>query len=178
MPDKRALRAELRARLAALDADYISESNEAIFQKVLSLPQYLSTMRIFAYCSIGREVDTHTIIRHALSVGKTVCLPVVIGKEMAFYPVSEETVFQKGPFGIPQPAPFCRPEHPRQGDLMLMPGLSFTRSGERLGQGGGYYDRYLAVHPINAIGLCRRAMLSESLPTEAHDRRAAFVVTD
>lgn len=178
MPDKRALRAELRARLAALDADYISESDETIFQKVISLPQYLCAMRIFAYCSIGREVGTHAIIRHALSVGKTVCLPVVIGKEMVFYPVTEETAFQKGPFGIPQPTPSLRPEHPLQGDLMLMPGLSFTRSGERMGQGGGYYDRYLAAHEIYTVGLCRRAMLSESLPTQAHDRRADFVITD
>ena len=178
MPDKCALRAELRAKLAALDTDYISKSNEAIFQKVISLPLYQSAQRIFVYFSIGREVDTHAIIRHALSVGKTVCLPVVIGKEMAFYPVTEKTAFQKGPFGIPQPTPSLCPEHPRQGDLMLMPGLSFTRSGERIGQGGGYYDRYLAAQNVFTVGLCFREMISDKLPLDPHDRCADLVVTD
>ena len=178
MTDKAALRARLRARLAVLDAHCIAEGNEAIFRRVIALPQYEHAARIFAYCSIGREVDTHAIIRHALAAGKTVFLPVVAGKEMAFYPVTAETAFESGPFGIPQPATSLPCAYPEPGDLMLMPGLSFTAAGERLGQGGGYYDRYLEIHPAATVGLCRKDMLSETLPTEAHDLRADLVITD
>jgi len=179
MIDKRLLRAELRARLAALDAEYITEGSKAIFQNVISLPQYQSAQRIFAYCSIGREVETHNIIRHALASGKALFLPVVLDREtMAFYPCEDLSALRRGPFGIPQPIPSGAPEIPLPGDLMLLPGVSFTRSGARLGQGGGYYDRYLAAQNVFTVGLCFREMISDKLPLDPHDRCADLVVTD
>ena len=63
-------------------------------------------------------------------------------------------------------------------DLILVPGLCFDRLGYRLGQGGGYYDRYLAGYAGATVGLCRRAVLQEAVPREAHDRPVDLVVTD
>ena len=69
---------------------------------------------------------------------------------------------------------------PRVPDVVLVPGLAFTRTGERLGQGGGWYDRFLPrVRPgCTAIGLAFDEQVVAELPTEPHDRRLDALVTD
>jgi len=82
-----------------------------------------------------------------------------------------------GPFGIPQPA---RPRwiSARQIDLVIVPGLAFDRLGDRLGRGGGHYDRLLAGCRCPAIGIAPDAFLLDRLPAEPHDRRMDGIVTD
>ena len=65
-------------------------------------------------------------------------------------------------------------------DLILVPGLAFTKDGARLGRGGGYYDRLLASLPprTRRIGVCFAAQLVAVLPTEPHDQRVERVVTE
>lgn len=86
-----------------------------------------------------------------------------------------ETDLEDGPFGLRQPtgaAPTVKP------DALFVPLVAFTDIGERLGQGGGHYDRWLAAHPDTiAIGLGWDCQLVEQLPMEDHDRRLHAVVT-
>jgi 5-formyltetrahydrofolate cyclo-ligase len=65
-------------------------------------------------------------------------------------------------------------------DVVIVPGLAFTSDGERLGQGGGWYDRFLAVRRGDciAIGVGFREQLLDALPTEDHDVVLDVVVTD
>lgn len=65
-------------------------------------------------------------------------------------------------------------------DLVLVPGLAFTPAGERLGQGGGWYDRFLPRLRADAVsmGVCFREQVVESLPVEPHDARLDLVVAD
>lgn len=87
----------------------------------------------------------------------------------------EESDLEIGPFGLMQPlgsAPGAIP------DVLFVPLLGFTQGGERLGQGGGHYDRWLAEHPGTvAIGLAWDAQLVGELPAEAHDAPMDAVVT-
>ena len=98
--------------------------------------------------------------------------------------------------GEPQTAPFidwCRtqgklvvlPEDdpvpsPTSVDVVIVPGTAFTTAGDRLGQGGGWYDRFLhGIRPdCVTIGVCFEPQLVESLPTEPHDARTHLVATD
>ena len=80
-----------------------------------------------------------------------------------------------GPHGIAQPAADAEALVP---DVVFAPLLAFTAQGERLGQGGGHYDHWLAAHPDTlAIGLAWDAQLVDELPTEPHDRALDAVVT-
>lgn len=65
-------------------------------------------------------------------------------------------------------------------DLILVPGLAFTETGERLGRGGGFYDRLFAQPELTAvkIGLCFDAQLVPDLPSESHDRTVDVVITE
>ena len=82
---------------------------------------------------------------------------------------------QPGPFGVLQPmddSPVVAPS------VVFVPLLAFTSAGERLGQGGGHYDRWLEAHPATAaVGLAWDTQLAETLPIESHDRRLDAVVT-
>ncbi|MGY6551714.1 MAG: 5-formyltetrahydrofolate cyclo-ligase [Erythrobacter sp.] len=80
-----------------------------------------------------------------------------------------------GPFGMMQPHASAEPVRP---DAVFVPLVGFTAAGERLGQGGGHYDRWLAEHPrVLAIGLAWDVQLCDTLPTEPHDRRLDAVIT-
>ncbi|MBD2842019.1 5-formyltetrahydrofolate cyclo-ligase [Erythrobacter rubeus] len=82
---------------------------------------------------------------------------------------------EAGPFDIAQPRPDAREVLP---DVLFVPLIGFTASGERLGQGGGHYDRWLAEHPGRiAIGLAWDAQLCDALPTEPHDIALDAVIT-
>ena len=82
---------------------------------------------------------------------------------------------EHGPFGLLQPsadAPICHPQ------LLFVPLVGFTEDGRRLGQGGGFYDRYLAKHPQSiAIGLAWDVQLIEDLPSEEHDMPMRAIIT-
>ncbi|GAB4014115.1 MAG: hypothetical protein Fur0010_11770 [Bdellovibrio sp.] len=62
--------------------------------------------------------------------------------------------------------------------LILVPGLGFSRDGERLGRGKGYYDRYLSQFNGLKIGICFEEMLLKKIPSESHDVKVDFVVSD
>lgn len=82
---------------------------------------------------------------------------------------------EKGPFGLRQPSTKAALLTP---DVLFVPLIGFTASGDRLGQGGGHYDRWLAEHPgCMAIGLAWDAQLCDALPTEPHDVVLDAVVT-
>ena len=87
----------------------------------------------------------------------------------------DDTDLEVGPFGVMQPqakAPLSEPQ------VVFVPLVGFTRQGERLGQGGGHYDRWLAARPgVMAIGLGWDCQLVDSLPMEAHDQNLDAVVT-
>ena len=111
---------------------------------------------------------TGEILRRALADGKALALPKVCGREMRFVAVRDLSTLAPGAMGIPEP-----PDEPAAGDeraLILMPGLAFDKSGHRVGYGGGYYDRYLARHPLHTlIALCYDFQLVDAIDRAEHD---------
>ncbi len=71
-----------------------------------------------------------------------------------------------------------RPVELAPDDLLLLPGVAFTRSGARLGRGGGHYDRLLRAIPAAAFGLAFELQIESALPLEPHDQRVRAVVTE
>ena len=176
--DKRAYRAAVRARIAALDAGYIASSDAGITARLLSLPEYTAAGTLFIYASVGREVDTKGIIESAVEDGKRVCLPRTgSGGEMDFADISAGLHVAR--YGIPEPDGSLPALEPGREDVIIVPAVCCDRSGARLGQGGGYYDRYLARYPdAVTVCLCRERLLSEKVPVEWNDVRPGYVITE
>ena len=108
---------------------------------------YRNCGRLFAFMSLAREPDTKEIITEALCTGKEVAIPKCRKNQtLGFYLIDSISDVTEGLYGINEPFR-CDADHeacPENGDLILIPGLAFDRSGNRIGYGKGYYDRYLS----------------------------------
>lgn len=132
------------------------------------------------YRASGEEAPAASYARFFFERGHELALPRFTsrGEPMEFARFAdtfEEEDLETGPFGLLQPfadAPVMVP------DVVIVPLVGFTADGERLGQGGGHYDRWLADHPDTlAIGLAWDCQLVDDLPNEPHDQPLAAVVT-
>ena len=126
------------------------------------------------------EAPATSYAKFFLEYGHEIALPRFAGggapMEFArFADPFEGEDLEEGPFGLMQPsseAPSMQPA------VLLVPLVGFTDDGERLGQGGGHYDRWLEAHPETvAIGMAWDCQKCDRLPVEAHDRRLHAVVT-
>lgn len=177
--DKKELRKRIRSAIREMDSAERERSDDAIFKTVSALPEFKAARTVFAYFSVNGEVDTHRLIRAAAESGKRVALPVVLGDGQMYFAAAECELSAGAFYGIPEPGPDAERVEPENGDIIIVPALCFDRQGYRLGQGGGYYDRWLELHPeLFSVGLCRERFLQDSVPREAHDMRVRCVVTE
>lgn len=104
------------------------------------------------------------------------CLP---GRQLRFHQVQDPGQdMEPGALGILAPAAHTPSVGPEEIDLLVVPGVAFTRTGERLGYGGGYYDRYLPrCTRAQIVALAFSEQLADTLPSEAHDLRIPTIIT-
>jgi len=168
--DKAALRARMRACRASADP-LLSERACA---RILALEEYKNTQTVLLYHSVGGEVDTIQLIDRMKSDGRQVCLPAITGK--GILEARRIDCLVPGAYGIPCPeGPVVQPE---EIDLIVVPGLAFDKSCHRLGQGGGYYDRYLPKCRGTTIGLAFDCQVVDDLPLEDHDIQLDLLATE
>ena len=177
---KKKLREKIRAQIRAFSPEEKARSDARIFRAVLSLPLYQRAKVIFVYVSLDWEIDTHALIKEALSSGKTVAVPKCLpGGRMEVYRLDDFHQLKAQTLGILEPEEGADKIAEERLELALIPCLSCTKDGIRLGQGGGYYDRFLAGKKrLFKLALCRESLLSKNLPCEAHDIRMDAVLTE
>ena len=126
------------------------------------------------------EAPAASYARHLMENGHTIALPRIEGLDepMQFRVHTDpygESDLVEGPMGIMQPAAEAQVLEP---EVLFMPLLGFTETGQRIGQGGGFYDRWLADHPDTlAIGLAWDVQRVDTLPVEEHDMPLTAIVT-
>ena len=178
--EKNRLREYYRQCRRTLSPEEKLVSDAAITEQFLNSELYRRCSKLYLYISLPAEVDTWEILHAALHDGKIVAAPVCEeNHRMTFYRIRREEDLISGSYGIREPdGSCCAVEHPDDQSLCVVPGFSFTPSGFRLGYGGGYYDRWLAVFPGVAVGLCRERWLAEDLPADLFDLPVQAVVTE
>jgi len=176
METKPQLRARMRRVRAAIPdrAERVGSLTTAVLDRCAGI----GTGTVMAFVGIGNEPDTGALIDALLAGGFRVVLPRVVGEEIVAAEHESGRVLTTGAFGIPEPAGAA--VDPREIDVVLVPGLAFTRDGRRLGQGGGFYDRLLPQlrGDCLTIGICFAEQIVADLATEPHDRIVDVVVTD
>lgn len=183
---KGAVRQELRARRASLTQEERDEADLLIMAGVLGSTEYARTDLLLSYLSFEDEVATRRIVRHALDLGKEVALPRCEGSQVIrWYLVEDLDGLVRSSLGIEEPDPaICTELSSRDLEraLALVPGLAFDRQGQRIGYGGGFYDRFLAGFRGRSMGLCRESSLFEDLCElgiiDEHDVAVDIVMTD
>lgn len=176
---KKALRAQLREALAELSEEERAESDRILLERFLAHPKLAQAQTVLLYYGVGTEIHTAPLIDALLAQGKTVCLPRCLpGHKLQAHRITGEADLVPDRYQIPAPRPDA-PEVAREDiDLILVPGLCFDSRGTRLGQGGGYYDRYLEDYEGATIGLCREDFFQISLPREPLDVWVQTVLTE
>ena len=167
--DKKELRRRIREQKRAMTPEQIDLRSGALAEKFYACAQYQKAKTIYGYLPYNQEVRTVPMLERALADGKKVAVPKVYGDEMKFIYMTDLTLTKKSDMGIPEPIA----DGPVGDDptaLVLMPGLAFTEKGDRMGYGGGYYDKFLAQEPNHpTVALCYGFQMVESLPTQDHD---------
>ena len=132
------------------------------------------------YAATADEAPAQSYGRFFHEAGHRVALPWFAAREAAmtfrtWASPHVDALLERGPYGMAQPFGDAEEVAP---DLLFVPLIGFTANGQRLGQGGGHYDHWLADHPeVPAIGLAWDAQLVDHLPLETHDRSLRAVVT-
>lgn len=182
--EKTYLRAVLKAARQTMAPSRVSALSREVQDRLLAsgLPDAYPTLVLYA--AAGNEVATDALLAFALRSGKVVLFPRldVDRGEMELGRFRESVGLVRGAFGIAEPpsqADDVRPENLGPA-LVVTPGVAFSARGERLGRGGGHYDRLLSRLDSQAItvGLAYSFQLLESLPQSGTDRRLNFVITE
>lgn len=175
MTDKKQLRKELITKRKKMTDEEFSNKSLSICNRLLNNSQYLKSKVIYCYYSVNKEVDLLPFIKQALEDGKIIAFPKVKGQNMDFFEVKSLEELEPGYFDIPEP-PETTPAP--KGDLIIVPGVAFSKKGERLGYGGGFYDRFLEHHKVYTIGVAYDFQIMNSLPTEEHDMKLNEIISN
>jgi len=175
---KAALRSELRAQRTALDARHRARE-QAHIERVLAerLPPQAHQI-VASYAALSDEVCVDAW--HALwwAAGLPVWLPRVVGPGvLSWHPVTDPAHLIRGAYGIREPDALRVPAAPLPPlATVVVPGIGFTRDGWRLGQGGGFYDRVLAAHSGQTVGIAFACQRVAEVPHGEHDYRVHEVL--
>lgn len=161
-----------------LNSDLRNKFSQEINNKVLNNTFYKKAKSIFCFIGFGSEVNTIGIIEDSLSNGKKVYVPRVRNKEMKVIRIDSLDNLKPGVFGILEPEEGV--ELKGDCDLILMPGVAFTKEGKRLGYGAGYYDKYLAQYNRDTlkIAIAYSIQVIDFIPTEIYDKTVDYIVTE
>ncbi|MDR2465691.1 MAG: 5-formyltetrahydrofolate cyclo-ligase [Streptococcaceae bacterium] len=166
---------ELKSFPAASKKKMELEISKILFQH----PAWLSARTVALTLSLPFEFSTEEIMRHAWAEGKRVVVPIPrYDYSMKFVPFAEGDPLSQSAFGIWEPLD-------KEGiqkseiDLILVPVLAITRVGDRLGFGGGFFDRYLADYQGTTLSLVLpfQILPPSAFPVEATDKQIQIVIT-
>jgi len=172
--DKGTVRRRLVAARAAMSGSSRKEAGRLIRDHVLEMPEVAAAGTIAAYYSVGTEPDTRSLVFALWKRGSYVVLPVLLPDgDLDWASYEGPDSLAPGPRGLLQPAePVRGTGTVARADVVLVPALAVDRNGQRLGRGGGSYDRALdRVGPqVPTIALLYDSELLPSVPAEEHDR--------
>ena len=167
--DKQALRRQIRQQKRAMTQQQIEDASHRLGELFAASELYKNAKTIYGYLPYNQEVRTVPMLQKALDDGKRVAVPKCYGDEMRFIYLEDLSQVDCGYCGIPEPIA----DEPVADDptaLVLMPGLAFTERGDRMGYGGGFYDKFLAAEPNHpTLALCYAFQMVEHIPTEDYD---------
>lgn len=178
--EKLKLRKELLEKRNALGDAEGKEKSLAICGRLISLPEYVNAEYIFSYIPVRHEVDIIPILEKAFLMGKRVAVPRCLDKNghMDFFEIWSFGDLENGAFNIPEPKMSCPKVEVKNG-VMLIPGVGFDKQKNRLGYGGGYYDRFIGISEgVCYIAPAYELQVTEMLPVEEHDRKVDKIVTE
>ncbi len=176
------IRKQVLAWRRQMEPEELERLGNLIASKILQSEWYQQAHCVHCFYGVTAkgEIPTVQIIQHAIDAGKVLAMPKVTDSEggMIHTRVEDPGLLQPGPWGIPEPA--GTEEVPVEDiDLILVPGLAADCSGNRIGYGKGYYDRFLGqARRAVKVMLVPEKFIFDQIPAEDHDVPVDLIVTD
>lgn len=181
--EKKELRKQLLAQRELFSDAQIGEISGVIFEKVKKMECFKKAQTIMIYVTFGKELQTGDFIKYCISEGKRVATPICNNDRTMI--LAHTTAFPEGfvptKMGIPEiPRETAVAIDPQELDIIITPGLAFTLDGDRIGYGGGFYDRLFEILPQKTILLCPAFddFILESLPVGPYDKKVDMVISE
>ncbi len=176
---KQQIRAVLAAKRKALNFQWQEDASADIIEKFLIQDVFKSAKIIGLYKAISGEVSLEPLFSSCWNLGKQTCIPVFNASSQIYEmaEITESTDFRAGHYGIQEPiSPSIIPLE--QIDLIIVPGVAFDLLGNRLGRGGGYYDRMLDKYNGIAAAVAYDFQIIPLVPTDPHDKPVNYIITE
>ncbi|HEX9652998.1 MAG TPA: 5-formyltetrahydrofolate cyclo-ligase [bacterium] len=177
---KQAIRARIEQQRRSLTRAWVDTTSSEIIARLENLPPFRAARVVHTSVAWRNEVNNHQLIKDLLT-GRRVVVPVVdlASHTLAHSLISGFEDLRPGAFGILEPTPEkMHPVSLAQIDVILVPGVAFDLSGNRIGYGGGYYDDFLRQAKVLKIALCYHFQIVESIPTRVEDERVDILITE
>lgn len=176
--EKANLRSVLRRKRRLQEREALLADSQDIGVRLLELPELQKADTVFCYVSYGGEVETHRLIKTLLAQGKTVLVPRCKAEgKMDCVPIRALDDLRPGMKGILEPTDEVPGISPDLVDFAIVPAVACGEDGSRLGQGGGYYDRFLQKVSCAFAAICQEPFLLPTIPCEPHDHKMKIIVT-
>lgn len=177
--NKSEIRNEMKMRRAKMSEMEVIAFSRIIENRLFQEDFFKNADCIFAYIDCKNEVSTRAIINAAFDAGKRVAVPKVSGKEMDFFYISSFKDLKKGYQGIYEPEHAdadCLASDKRA--LCIVPGVAFDKNRNRIGYGGGFYDRYFDKNPdLIKCALCFDSQITDEIETDFYDKKVDIIIT-
>ncbi|HEV2170140.1 MAG TPA: 5-formyltetrahydrofolate cyclo-ligase [Candidatus Binatus sp.] len=182
--EKQNLRAIMIACRDALSREHASSSSELVQRQILATEPYREASAIILYAALGNEVTTDLILADALASARAIFYPRIetASRTIVARRIRAGSELSRGAYGILGPSESSEAlDRKRFAKILVcVPGVAFGLEGQRLGRGGGHYDRFIGQLGDEAItvGLAYSFQLLDRIPETGLDRRLNFIVTE
>ncbi len=179
MISKNELRKEIADQRKKLDVQWLETASRQLIDRFQRSEEFRTSETIALYKAISGEVDLEALFSICWKQNKRTCIPV-FNEQMRIYEmteVTESTRFRTGHYGIREPLELNL-LNLSEIDLIAVPGVGFDAKGNRLGRGGGYYDRILKGFEKTAVGISLDFQMYAEIPVEKFDQRVQTIVTE
>lgn len=178
--DKNSLRKYEKSRRKNLSSIEKKRIDKIICENLLASDAFKQAEIIFAFSPLEIEIDITSVLEASLRE-KKLALPKCYSKnkKMAFYLIKSLSELKISEYNILEPLEDKDNEiMPNENTLIIVPGLVFSKNGERVGFGVGYYDRYLADNKAKTISICYEKSIVDRIETNIYDIRIDEIITE
>ncbi len=174
--EKNEIRKWVKEQRGSLSVSLEAQWDDAICARLLELEEINRAFCIYCYASMRHEAGTWKFMDLLLKQGKCVAVPKVSGKKLDFYVITGKSDLEEGTMGIMEPKASCLKINDTEAP-MIVPGIAFDKSRNRLGYGGGYYDRFFEKEPDHRrIAIAYDFQIFDRIPTDPHDKTVDMII--
>lgn len=184
MEEKKLLRKQVLSQRDSLSWEQVEQYSRAIAEHLFALQEYKAAKTVMYFLNFGKEVMTLNMVPQTLAHGKRVVAPKTVQQERRMilseiFDVDEDLA--PGLWNIPEPKlEKLRPLEPEEIDFVVVPGVAFDQQGNRLGYGGGYYDRFFTQlrADVPLVAITFEVQVLAEIPVATWDRQVNLLITE